>query len=404
MISGVLNNSTAFTGGSKLATNPSYKAISNLLAKQLSDRSSHQELTSALVKAVEFKQKSASAGLAAIDVAAKLKQAILDNDKINPEFKGLKDKLLTILIGIYRKLEAEPVLHKAMSNHKAFQVFDKQQTWRLMTDHSQQELRGEYGFEDEAGYLAAMFYGFSHMLATVEQPLDTTLLEKLQNKAVAGVLPLGKTMQEQLIQEQYGLPEITLPIGYQDQQATTKSLMAGDPLVDKQANASEAGLIELIKGYQLEPWFEVLGVTLKDGSLSYQDAQQINLHIKPRTAAQCTELTADILTDYSQAQSFSRTENDKLAAIARCCQELARAKPFIDGNIRTIGVLVANKLLLQQQLAPVIMPNPQRFTAFSAKELLSEIKFGQSLFENYTSTKFKAASEPEGIPSYAKFI
>ncbi|WP_163831793.1 hypothetical protein [Spartinivicinus ruber] len=404
MISGVLNKSTALPGGNKLATNPSYKAISNLLAKQLTDQASHQELTKALVRAIEMKQKGASSPAPTLEVAAKLKQAILDNDKINPEFKGLKDKLLTILIGISRKLEVEPELHRAMDSHKSFQAFDKQQAWRLMVNHYQQALKGEYGFEDEAGYLAAMYNGFGFMLSNVEQPLDAALLEKLHDKAVAGVLPVGKTMQEQLIQAQYGLPEITLPASYQDQQSTSKSLVVGDSLLDLKSNASEAGLIELIKGYQLEPCFEVAGVKLKEGTLEYQDQNQVSLNINPKTTAQCVDLVEDILAEYSQAQSLSKTEYDKLSAIARCCQELARARPFIDGNIRTIGVLVVNKLLLQQQLTPVIMPNPSRFVAFSVKELVAEMKLGQSLFENYTSGKYRPVNGAEGIPTYAKFV
>lgn len=393
------------TGANPFATNPSYKTISNLLAKQLSDRTPHHELTKVLVKAIDLKQAASTTDATRLDVATKLKSAILDNDKINPEFKGLKDKLLTILIGTQKKLQAEPSLHLAIESHKAFQTFDKHQSWRLMVDHSQLQEKGEYGFEVESGYLGGMFGAFHHMLETIDHPLDASLLEALHDKAVEGVLPAGKTMQEQLVQEQYGLPEITLKLGFRDdQQSKSINLILSEFNQSVSANASEAGVIELIKNqqHQLEPWFDVSGAILKEGKLTYQDLNAIKLNTQPKVKEQCTDLAQDILAESSQEVGLAVTESDKLSVSARCCQQLARAQLFSDGNTRTVGIIVLNKLLLQQMLTPVIMPNLNCFMAFSAKELINEIKLGQSLFENYTVGRVDA--QPKKIPAYAKFV
>jgi hypothetical protein len=64
---------------------------------------------------------------------------------------------------------------------------------------------------------------------------------------------------------------------------------------------------------------------------------------------------------------------------------LERAHLFDDGNARTIGLLVVNKLLLENGLRPAMMEDPNRFDGFSTDELVAEIKQGQATFARYST-------------------
>ncbi|QDI05744.1 hypothetical protein E4A48_02740 [Xanthomonas cerealis pv. cerealis] len=79
------------------------------------------------------------------------------------------------------------------------------------------------------------------------------------------------------------------------------------------------------------------------------------------------------------------SEDAKLSAIARCCQGLKGAHLFDDGNARTRGMLVVNKLLLENDLRPALMEDPNRFDGFSIDELIAEIKQCQATFAHYSA-------------------
>jgi type II secretory pathway component PulF len=51
-----------------------------------------------------------------------------------------------------------------------------------------------------------------------------------------------------------------------------------------------------------------------------------------------------------------------------------------DGNTRTFGILLVNRLLLKEGLEPAIMEDPNRFNGYAVSELVDEIKKGQNLF------------------------
>ena len=97
---------------------------------------------------------------------------------------------------------------------------------------------------------------------------------------------------------------------------------------------------------------------------------------------------ADTIIDhYRQALPRAATENAKLAEIAKCVQRLEQAHLFMDGNARTTGFLVLNKLLLENGFSPAMIADPNRFDAFSINELVQEIRQGQETFADHCRTQ-----------------
>ena len=69
--------------------------------------------------------------------------------------------------------------------------------------------------------------------------------------------------------------------------------------------------------------------------------------------------------------------------------ELERAHLFSDGNARTYGFVVINKLLIDAGLSPTILENPNHLDGFSIEEIVQEIREGQG--------RFQALLEPDPV-------
>lgn len=79
------------------------------------------------------------------------------------------------------------------------------------------------------------------------------------------------------------------------------------------------------------------------------------------------------------------TEYQKLIAIVSFCQNLEQAHLFFDGNIRTIGFFLLNKLLLMNDLNPTSLKDVNCLDCLSVEELIQEVKEGQDYFRCLTS-------------------
>lgn len=70
-------------------------------------------------------------------------------------------------------------------------------------------------------------------------------------------------------------------------------------------------------------------------------------------------------------------DEKKLYAIVRFIQDMHQYHPFADGNGRTFIFLLLNRLLIQNHLLPSAVDDPYKFTCYSIKELVNEVKKGQ---------------------------
>jgi hypothetical protein len=116
--------------------------------------------------------------------AGKSPKATLDaiRKEINDDPSGnrtLKSKALSIV----DKAEAQLRCSADLGCHLAFATLPPTSAWRMLMDGHLQDARGEYGFENDQGYMAGMLNGFSRMLESVRsrEPLDARLFETLHD-------------------------------------------------------------------------------------------------------------------------------------------------------------------------------------------------------------------------------
>lgn len=76
----------------------------------------------------------------------------------------------------------------------------------------------------------------------------------------------------------------------------------------------------------------------------------------------------------------SEGEELKIQAIARLIQNLNQAHPFFDGNVRTFGILLLNRLLLENGLTLCCFSNPNCLDLVHFSRLVELVKEGQQNF------------------------
>ncbi len=95
------------------------------------------------------------------------------------------------------------------------------------------------------------------------------------------------------------------------------------------------------------------------------------------------------------ASSDTADKIDKcLAIIAACCQQLEWLHPFADGNCRTFGMILLNRLLIENNFYPCIMDDPNQLDCFSINELVEAIKKGMRNFATIYSTPVRDLKPP----------
>jgi hypothetical protein len=81
-------------------------------------------------------------------------------------------------------------------------------------------------------------------------------------------------------------------------------------------------------------------------------------------------------------RSLKTSEDDKYLAVARLVQDLDQIHPFYDGNIRVFGILLLNRLLIDFDLSPTCLPDPNCLDALSLQEIVDQIRRGQAHFRD----------------------
>jgi hypothetical protein len=277
-------------------------------------------------------------------------------------------------LSIVSKAEAQIDAEVEMAQSDAFRGFPGAQAWRMVMDGHLQEARGEYGFENEQGYMAGMLGGLTLMLRDAREgrPLDATSYEQLHDTSVAAVYtkPTMDPQEPELgkLKEGYRTRVGNAGVGY-----PLKPVDPADPL--RRGNITVAGRAELerrIADAGPDPWFFI-------DPRRREDALD-KVWSNPRTAEQCRTRVNDIFVSYRVELARATSEDDRLRAIARCCQALDQSHVFEDGNIRTVAFLVMNRLLIDNGLSPAILREPNMFDGYALHEMVGEIRAGQAEF------------------------
>lgn len=265
----------------------------------------------------------------------------------------LQEQMLTVIRGMQMKLGAEQVLHQELAQHQALESFNMNECWRLTMDRYQQEARGEYGFENESGYLDGTFRGLAQSLEAARHQTQLTpqLLTQIHDTCVGNVIGMNFTMSVG--------DAGRLQTGMRNGRKNGFGLTEG-------RNMSPEGLQELqdkIAGG--DNWFEIV-----------QHDGKPKLQTTIKSARECEARVQGIINTYNDELAAAATDDEKYTAIARCCRDLEISHVYADGNARTIGFCLVNKLLVENQLPPVILENPNRFDGYSVAQLVDEMKEG----------------------------
>ncbi|MFO1057244.1 MAG: hypothetical protein U1E53_09780 [Dongiaceae bacterium] len=278
-------------------------------------------------------------------------------------------------LSIVDKAEAQLNLEAEMARGGRLGDFPGGQAWRMVMDGHLQASRGEYGFENEQGYMAGMLNGLTLMLADARagRALDATSYEQLHDACVRGVYSKPTIMPEKL-------EEGRLKTGYRTNDGTNvgvgyslKPVNPEDPL--RRGNVTIAGREQLERSIAEQgqpPWFRL--------ALRARADAQDQVWSDVRSADQCRGRVNDIFNSYRAELARAGSEDDRLRAIARCCQALDQSHVFEDGNIRTVSFLVMNRLLIDNGLSPAILREPNMFDGYALDELVAEMREGQAQF------------------------
>ena len=340
-------------------------------------KASAKSIQQSLVGVLTDKVNQSTKGKDFDTALAKLKTEITNTSKLGHGVGSVQDKALTIIRGMEMKRQAEAGLEMEMSHHMPFANFDNKQNWRMVMDGYQQAARGEYGFENESGYMAGTFNGLTRALQSArnDEPLSVDLFIELHDTCVNHVMPMGTTMGEHS-------PEY-LESGLRDHYKPNSDIerRVGFALTEDR-NMTKAGMRELRDpGNGAGTWYELTKNNEKDMLKTFA-----------KTTGECRQRATDIIDSYHREIRAADTPDKKLAAIARCCRDLEISHLFADGNARTVGFCVANKLLIENGFSPVILENPNRFDGYSVNELVQELKDGMEKFASHCNDRVRTGS------------
>jgi len=337
-----------------------------------------------------------------------MRTTLLDPPQAPPLSQQMRGLAALLLYGVREMHREAHTLAAALARHPVMHVLPSQEAWRLCVDQPAvgDGLHAGLRFDNEPGYMAGMYRALAQMVMQDMQGIDLSAesFVDLHDTAVHGVFArstlvhgLGMCRSSTLeaiagfTAPGAGFPASLQGLGVRDALHVAEPGLEGIEQIRKGlrlpdetstvcltvgGNASVTGLEELQAGG--ETWCRVtLPVTMGRGRLASTRA----LRTWPKTAAQLMGRIQACLDECRKDCAAAAEDPDvKLRAIALCCRSLEQLHPFPDGNARTIGVLVLNKLLLEQGLPPAALEDANRLDAYSVAEVMQDIKEGQERF------------------------
>lgn len=285
-----------------------------------------------------------------------------------------------------------------------FSTFPPTELWRLVIDGYQHSL-GPYAFDNprgkpgeagyhagEAGYLKAMLEGLRYVKKYPQDRVSLPLIATLHKIATMGVEDGEITRNHADFKKEDRLLIAMQERGKMGHNATS-SFKLNRPQAEQPGtdNVSLQGFIELVawlkENSEYQKYFQLVaenGTILDPSSPDILEFYQTN-HI----VWNCGRIQGNILAEIisNKLTEFNRKideadKNEKLTLIVKLIHELEIIHPFQDGNCRTFFLLL-NHLLVQNELSPTLLTNPNRFDGFSIDELINEVKNGQVEYKKY---------------------
>lgn len=354
--------------------------------------------------------------LSPIEVAETLRQAISRGHGANNMDADLKNVLQFGLYAVREKLQGEADLAGAMRAHPAFQSFPVAHTWKFCIEQEHWNDEGAASgmrFDNEPGYMGGMSRGLKFVIdsetdssSRKKREIDSTWLENLHDIAVNGVFRRsfmrswpsyvdsdeavnavaaltapGSNINDKIksadLAAGYEVPVYLMPLqdGYRDQ-------LVGFELSTSK-NLSPAGIDELKEFQSRFPDWAAFR-SLDNRPIDWNEVARGNASdywaCKGQGRKNIKKLVQEVLRTHYRKIKRATDAEAALHVVAQTCATLERAHVFEDGNARTFGCLLLNKLLLSAGLSPSMFPDVNEFDGYSNDELVARIKEGQEMF------------------------
>lgn len=279
-----------------------------------------------------------------------------------------------------QKLEAAIIVHREKQSEypqlqEKLKSFDKQyfgdpdveaimpreQLWKLGID-AKDHGRGRLGYDvTEPGYMHGMETAIAFVLRSANDPLTPELIGQVRR--------ITCYFEHQFIDRANptsGFPDMKSEQYYPDSPGNF-------PISPHRS--SHAGISEMVN---LGVWDEeILSIYL-----ATDIDRQINISSYiSREHRNPVESVEKSINQYHQWMQEAQDDNDKkLLAITKFCRLIDCAHPFKDGNIRTVRLLML-MLMIQNNLSPTMMVDPNVIDGYSSREIAGAIKEGQHIYE-----------------------
>lgn len=281
--------------------------------------------------------------------------------------------------------KSDPETKDEIDYKQLIRNLDKKLIWKMVIDRRYHS-KGKYicdtggkiskglSASKEPGYLKAMTNAFKYMVSTIDnKKMDENLFREFHKRALTKV-------------------GIKYKFDCTDYWGD-KNEHASFPIGGK-GNTNKKGKEELFEkkkdGWDCEKELKplVMRVSNKPGNRLFAHISKT-----PKESENFAKLTFE--TYYKKLEELkengkvegswiaedSSEEDKKLEIIIRICQCLDQAHTFYDGNIRTIVFLTMNKMLVENDLCPVCMWNPNCLDVMDVETLIGKVKEGQEAFK-----------------------
>lgn len=257
----------------------------------------------------------------------------------------------------------------------AFSKLPENSRWRCFIDWSFQN-KGKDAFEDEKGYRRGMEKGLTHVSGKLFKRFDHKDLVELHSQCVDKVQHTKGWGKQVFFKK--GISGVERSMYQFPRIATTKEK---EIQVASKAAIKEWGEKKVYEGYPnytpSREYFTIFNGHFADSimrSFGYGSWSNQTDNIKERIDREFSHYYEEIKT--------AHTAKEKIRAIVNLCVRLEVTHPFTDGNQRVIAFALLPKLLIENDLKPVILEYPALFDgAHTEEELIKEVEQGAERFK-----------------------
>jgi len=263
-----------------------------------------------------------------------------------------------------------------MFDHPAFKGIREIDLWRLVVDGLQQIDEGEYGWLKydvrERGSVKNALLAYDFMLQHVNEPLTEDSIKEIHALCLKNV---------EFFKTDSGGRRYRINSG--EYRNTTVGF-----LVKMGWNLTKGGLEEL-QGIESKDDSTSEHSTEMFRGLSLREREPGKYSVHPSYFARSIDMQQEVgeaiakeIDQYHDEINSTKNPDEKNKIIIRFTQKIEReVHPFEDGNVRTICLILFNKLRLQNGLRPVILENPNCFDGYTIDQIVEEVERGERNFE-----------------------